>query len=87
MRLSRTATALAVFLIATTAIGQVRIPQDAVESPSELAQIFQQGQVMEDSGRWGEALSLYEKASRKFPNELRLQNELQHNCWEFPSSP
>ena len=77
MRLSRTATALAVFLIATTAIGQVRIPQDAVESPSELAQIFQQGQVMEDSGRWGEALSLYEKASRKFPNELRLQNELQ----------
>ena len=83
MRLSRTATAFAVFLIATVAMGQVRIPQDAVESPSELAQIFQQGQVMEDSGRWGEALSLYEKASRKFPNELRLQNELQEARLHF----
>lgn len=68
----------ALTLLVSTAVAsaQVKIPQAALDSPTELSQVYHEGSLMEESGRWGEALSLYEKASRKFPQDQRLKSEL-----------
>jgi carboxyl-terminal processing protease len=67
---------LTLLVFSTVAPAQVKIPQAALESPTELSEVYHEGTLMEESGRWGEALSLYEKASRKFPQDQRLKAEL-----------
>jgi carboxyl-terminal processing protease len=67
---------LTLLLSSAMAWAQVKIPQAALESPTELTQVYHEGSLMEESGRWGEALSLYEKASKRFPQDPRLKAEL-----------
>ena len=50
------------------AVGQVRIPAEARSNQAQFEQVLRQGSRLEDEQRWGEALSLYEKASKRFPD-------------------
>ncbi len=43
-----------------------------VDSEHSLATLLQQGAYLEEQEKWGEALSHYEKAIRRFPNEEKL---------------
>lgn len=55
---------------------QIRIPAEAVEGRGQLDQIIHQGSQLEQEKRWIDALSLYEKAIRDFPQRRDLQDRL-----------
>lgn len=63
-------------------LGQVRIPAEARTNEAQLRQVLQQGKVLEDERRWGEALVHYEKAAKQFPQRdditVRLQTARVH---------
>ncbi|MEO2022209.1 MAG: S41 family peptidase [Pirellulaceae bacterium] len=49
------------------------IPAAALPLSAELESVLQRGQLLENSGRWGAALSHYEKAMKSFPGHQDLQ--------------
>jgi carboxyl-terminal processing protease len=58
-------------------LGQVRIPAEARTNEAQLRQVLQQGKVLEDERRWGEALVHYEKAAKQFPERDDVTARLQ----------
>ena len=49
------------------------IPAAALPQSAELESVLQKGQILENSRRWGDALSHYEKAMKSFPGHHDLQ--------------
>ena len=49
------------------------IPAAALPQSAELESVLQRGQILENSRRWGDALSHYEKAMKSFPGRQDLQ--------------
>lgn len=57
-------------------LGQVRIPLEARTNEARLQQVLQQGKVLEDERRWGEALAHYEQAAKEFPERQDIISRL-----------
>jgi carboxyl-terminal processing protease len=74
--------AFAVLILVTSVFSQtafsqeVRIPSAALPAVNDVAEVLSEGQEMERSGRWGEALVHYEKAHRANPENADLKQRL-----------
>lgn len=54
---------------------QVRIPADALRDETAIGRLVEQGEQLEQSGRWGEALTHYEDAVRDYPGEQIFESK------------
>ena len=56
---------------------RIRIPERALPQAAQLELVLQQGQTLEDSKRWRDALAHYEKAIKLFPGHRDIQQHHQ----------
>jgi len=71
---------LALSLLSAAGIAQSPSPlaPSAISAaPSPLADLIRQGSQLESEGRWGEAMSFYEEAIRRFPDDRGLERRFE----------
>ncbi|HAN99001.1 MAG TPA: peptidase S41 [Planctomycetaceae bacterium] len=73
-RLRRCAS-IALFALASAVptLAQVRIPDSAMEAPADLASLWGDVEQLESQGRWGDVLSLLERARREYPRDAAIR--------------
>ena len=52
---------------------RIRIPESALPQSAQLELVLQQGEDLEKSRRWGDALAHYEKAKKRFPGHRTIE--------------
>jgi carboxyl-terminal processing protease len=67
------ATLLAVLAACPLAAAQAPASSDGAAAAAQISQVLHQGRQLETDRRWGEALSLYEDAVRKFPDDRTIR--------------
>ena len=75
---------LLVFLLFVTATlfavrplsAQLQIPQDAINTASDLNEVIRTGRQLEQDRRWGDALKHFENALRDFPGQTELKQHV-----------
>ena len=65
------------FILSAQEPPRLLIPAAALPQSAELESVLQRGQILENSRRWGDALSHYEKAIKSFPGHRDLQQRFQ----------
>ena len=58
------------------ALGQIRIPAEALPNEGDIQQVLEQGREFEAGRRWGDALTHYEEALRSHPGRRDLEQRL-----------